>query len=237
MACTGAALAPAAAAAAPAALSIERGKKLVAYRDTVSISGRLSTGERGVKVVLRSDRFPFDAFKTVASATTRDGGKYHFERKPTLGTRYRVFLRRRPSVRSRAVTAYVSPFGKLISCNYCRHGPDGHGTFTFRETLDVTGPSEFHPARVYFYWGQFNGDAHTWPSEVRRVKTLHPKQLAPGKVRIKVRYRFTIPNRPYSYAFRLCGRDHFARDGLGLPKHHHCGDTRIPYPEYRKYLG
>ncbi|HKP90381.1 MAG TPA: hypothetical protein VJT75_10445 [Thermoleophilaceae bacterium] len=229
------ALTPGGAFAAPASLSIKRGEKIVIYTRAVTISGRLSTHEEGVRVGLAADRFPFDSFRTVASTTTGEDGRYRFKHKPTLGTRYRAFLRRNPSVRSPVTTVYLNSRLKLVSCNYCEHGPDGHGEFTFRATVESRQEPGIRVPRVYFYWGLVNGDR--WPPEVRLRKTIQPKQLAPGKVRTRVRYRFHVPNREYSFFPTLCARDHFARNGWGIPGHHHCGDARIDYPAYTKYLG
>jgi hypothetical protein len=233
--CAALALVPAAASAAQPKLSIKRGQKVVAYTRSVSISGRLSTHRPGVRVLLQSDRWPFDSFRTVAGTKTGQHGGYRFKRGPVRGTRYRVVLKRRPAVGSRAVTVYLIPISKLVSCNYCRHGPDGHGTYTFRLTYEDRLPPGMSAHTIYFYWGQVDGNA--WPPKVRLVKKIHPQQLGPGRVRVKIRYRFTVPDHEYSFAYPGCGRDHFARNGFGVPGHHHCGDEEISYPAYTGYLG
>lgn len=226
------------AAAAGPSLSIERGKKIVAYTRSVSVSGRLSTRAGGAKVLLQADRFPFDRFRTVAGTATDRDGRYRFRRSPTLGTRYRVRLRRNPSVHSGAVTVYVAGALTRVDCNYCPNGPDSPGEHTFKATVEALVPPEEHVRRVFFYWGQVNGDRHAWPAEVRRVKTVEATRIGPRRIRFKVRYRFRVPrNEPYSIQFRFCGRDHFARDGAGLPGGHRCGDARIQYPAYNRYLG
>jgi hypothetical protein len=237
IACAVLALGSVSAAAAQPTLSIKRGKKIVQYTRSVSVSGRLSTRKGGVRVLLQSDRWPFDSFKTVAGTKTGDKGGYRFRRKPTLGTRYRVVLERNRAVRSRAVTVYLTSLSRIVSCNYCDHKPKGHGQFTFRVVDEWTSPPGLSPRRLYFYWGQVDGDANAWPPEVRRVKSIQPKRVAPGKVRFRIRYRFTVPDRPYSFVAGGCSRDHFARDGFGIPGHHHCGDAKIAYPAYNGYVG
>jgi hypothetical protein len=236
LACCVLAVAPASTAAASPKLSIKAGSKLIPYTGAVTLSGRLSSERRGVRVVLRADRFPFHGSRAVASATTGEDGSYRFKRKPTLGTRYRVVLRRNPAIGSQQVTVYVASLGRFVSCDYCGESPKSPGEHTFRLTLDVVSPRRIEVGPVYFYWGQVNGKQER-PPEVLRVKTVHGKRLTRRKVRIKVSYRFTLPDGPYGYAFNICGRDHFARNGLGLPGHHHCGDGKIAYPAYTKYLG
>src|SRR4051794_8314040 len=105
------------ASAASPTLSIKSSKRIVAYTRAVAISGRLSTGQADATVVLQADRFPFDAFKTVASTTTSEDGTYSFRRKPTLGTRFRVVLGADPQVRSRVVIVYLNALQKVVSCN------------------------------------------------------------------------------------------------------------------------
>jgi hypothetical protein len=69
------------------------------------------------------------------------------------------------------------------------------------------------------------------------VKTVKPKLVRPGEMKVKITYKFTAPGREYNFVSRRCGRDHFAKDGLGPPGHHRCGDKTIKYPAYNRYLG
>jgi hypothetical protein len=234
-------MAPGAGSASAAApqLSIKSAKKIVDYTRAAPISGRLSTGEQGAEVVLQEDRFPFDRFKRAGTTATGPNGKYSFRPKPTVGTRYRVVRAGTPSVRSRTITVYLNLLEKTVSCNFCDQLPAGPGDFTFRWTVRNSYPPSLDLASepVYFYWGQRNG-SNKLPSEVRLVKTLHPTGLGPGQYELKMTYPFHAPNSTYRIGLVYCSRDHFAKDGFGLPGHHRCGDATIPHPAYlRDYLG
>jgi hypothetical protein len=234
-------LASAPVAAAPAKLSIKRGKRIVDFGRAVKISGRLSSGARGGRVALTADRFPFGAFQPVATTKTRKNGRYSFKVKPSFGTRYRSRLAKKPSVRSGLVTVYVQAHGTVISCNYCRdrghRAPRGPGRFTARATFRETYPKSLNLASrpQYFYWGQHNGSR--LPARVRFIKVVHSKRLGPGKLKVVVRHRFKAPRTRYNQRINVCRKDRFASDGFGLPGHHHCGDKAIPYPSYLKYVG
>ena len=230
---------PLTAEAAPT-LSIEAGHRLIPYTGSVTISGRLSSGRRGVTVSLRADRFPFDGFKRRATTTTDEDGRYRFRVRPKLGTRYQAAAGTTPVTRSATKTVYVAAVAEDFSCSPCGwNSAPTSGSVTYHERFTVRYPPSVDLAaeRVYFYWGQRNGSQTKPPAKVEFVKRVKPERVRPGEMKVKITYKFTAPGRPYNYVSRTCGRDHFARDGLGLPGHRHCGDKTIRYPAYNRYLG
>ena len=230
---------PLAAQAAPT-LSIKAGHRLIPYKRSVTISGRLSSGRRGVTVALRADRFPFDGFKRRATTTTDKDGRYRFRARPSLGTRYQAAAATDPPVRSATRTVYVAPSATDFVCSPCgANSAPASGSVTYHESFTVHFPRSLDLASqpLYFYWGQRNGSQTEPPAEVKRVKTVKGKLVRPGEMKVKITYKFTAPGREYNYVSRRCGRDHFAKDGSGLPGHHRCGDKTIEYPAYNRYLG
>jgi hypothetical protein len=78
----------------------------VTYGSEVTLSGKLSGAKAGQAVTLRSDPFPFDAFKPVASPTTNGSGAYQATLRPQVNTRYQATQGARASA---VVTVLVRP--------------------------------------------------------------------------------------------------------------------------------
>ena len=228
------------AAQAASTLSIRTSKSLLAYKGSVTIKGRLSSGQAGVKIALRSDRFPFDGFRRTATTTTDQGGRYRFSAKPSLGTRYQASLASGPALHSATRTVYVTARAKNYKCSPCGPGSaPTSGRGTYRESYTVLFPPSLDLASrpVYFYFGQRNGSLTKRPSRVELVKTAKQKLVKPGEMKVHFSHKFKAPGGPYNYVGVSCGRDYFAKRGFGKPGHHHCGDKQIEYPAYTRYLG
>src|SRR2546421_10810069 len=108
-----------------------------------TISGRLSSGKRGVRVFLQAKAWPFTGpFKTVARVRTGRRGAYHFTVRPQLATRYRVLVGR---ARSAARTVYVTNGYENFTCTISGKGQTyacstatapRAGKYTLREGFD-----------------------------------------------------------------------------------------------------
>ena len=63
----------------------------IKYGSAVTLSGKLGGSKiDGQSVTLRSDPFPFDAFKNARSATTNATGNYSLAQQPLVNTRYQA---------------------------------------------------------------------------------------------------------------------------------------------------
>jgi hypothetical protein len=230
-------LAAPAGSAATRPLTIKRSARILPFTIAARVSGRLASHADGVKVELRGDRWPFKSFKTVASATTHGGGHYSFRVKQPVATRYRVRLATQPAVQSRIVTVYRELAGRIARCNYCgkNAAPGRPGRHTLRITYVVRSArgTHYRPSWQYFYFGLRRSDRA--PRTLRLVKRLRLHRVRPHHYRLTVRHRFRVTRSSYRFLTDACERDHFSRDGLGLPGRHHCGDRRVR--ARAKYLG
>jgi hypothetical protein len=216
------------ASAATRPITIKRSDRILPFTKFARVSGRLASRADGVEIQLLADRWPFESFATAATATTHDGGRYGFRVKQPVGTRYRARLADQPAMQSRTVTVYRRLVGRLVRCNYCsRPNPAAGTVYTLRVTYALRSArgSRYRPGRQYFYFG-LRKDTRR-PRILRRAKRARIHRVRPHRYRQVIRHRFRVPRGRYTFEFTACERDHFGRDGLGLPGHHHCGDRRV----------
>ncbi len=199
------------------------GLPAVTYTHSIVLSGRATAGSRAVE--LQADPFPFkQGFRTVAERKTGRSGSYAFRVSPTHATRYRIRIGTGGAT-SRVLTVYVLEKELVSSCNLCS-APAGPGRHTLKVRVVVEAPPG--PIGVkgpgYFYYGQLNGTATPTTLTLRKtvpLATSHHDEL------LSASYSVTFPTGPSSFAWGMCYRDAEAKDGYGLPGHHHCGDQTI----------
>jgi hypothetical protein len=240
--CTLAVSAPAAA----SSLSIHRHPLVVEYSFRGKISGRLSTGARGRKLLLERSVWPFTSdFRTVASTRTRRQGKYRFRVRPQIATRYRVVRASDQSVLSRTLTVYVK---SLVVDSHCRiGGKNCSRSLTLsrgRHRLAITELMQW-PAvvyaqesakSVYWYYGQRNRSER--PPRSLRLKAVNQQlPLSSQTARWRFRHSVRVPAGAWTFRVVSCTRDAYHTDGFGLPGHHHCGASSITLRQSRHYLG
>jgi hypothetical protein len=237
----------ASASAAASSLSIHRHPKVVEYTFLGSVSGRLSTGARGRKLLLQRSVWPFTSqFRTVASKRTRGQGKYRFRVGPQIATRYRVVLASNQTVRSRRLTVYVKPFVLASRCTIggrsCSRSltlSRGRHRLAIAERMQWPALAYAHESAksVYWYYGQRNGSERL-PRSLSLKRVNHQQPLSTPQT---ARWRFAryvrVPSGAWTFRVVSCTRDTYHVDGFGLPGRHHCGASKITLRQSRHYLG
>ena len=205
------------------------------YGKTAAISGNTSDGQAGTAVELQASQFPFHSgFTTISQTQTVSGGSYSFTTKPTLATRYRVVLVSDPTSQSAVATLYVSA-GVIVHAVRCATGPTCSLHFKAYLVYPSAVAKREGAKRTYDYFSVRYGSATTPPTLVRLVKK--GKQHRHGH-RYKVGFSVSFPTvQAYSYNWEICTKDTEARDGLGLPGHHHCGARFLTEAETHGYVG
>ena len=199
------------------------------YGSGVALSGRAQAGRT---IVVRAEPFPFTGgFRTVASTKASGSGRFHVVVRPTHATRYQAMIQ---GVASRVITVYVTP-RDTASCNIC--GSDRPGTYTVvledvwrypPGPIEASGP-------VYVYYGIHAGS--TAVPVIHLVQTVPLLRLTGSRLSGHAHFRVHFPSYQFHWNYVTCYRDAEARDGIGLPGHHHCGDSSLTVAEYKSYLG
>lgn len=191
-----------------------------------TISGDTGDGQAGTAVELQATRFPFTSgFAMVGQTQTGSGGSYSFTAKPTLATRYRVVLVSDATSQSSVVTVYVTP-SWTAHANRCVNGTFSCQLQISAHVVYPAGTAKREGAKlVYYYFGVRSGSQTTPPTEVKLVKTGHQRRRG-RQYRVGFSVKFPTPT-AFDYRWEICTVDTEARDGLGLPGHHHCGARSI----------
>jgi hypothetical protein len=220
-------------------LTLRAGRSYIAFGQVAALTGSgTSQGRRlaDVRIVLQADEFPFSrGFHSVAVERTTADGRYRFAVRPSRATRYRVLIGRHPASGA-ATTVYVVA-RDLASCNLC--GPrDAAGVHTFivRNVYQFPPGPIAIPGTEYFYYGQTDG-SNSPPATIRLVMTVPLRSDAPDELRATVQYTVHFPAGRFEFRYVTCHKDAEARDGLGLPGNHHCGDPTLTRAVYSGYVG
>jgi len=201
------------------------------------ISGATGDGQAGTAVQLEATTFPFKSKPaTLGQTQTAAGGMYSFTVKPTLATRYFVELVSDTSSQSPVATVYVSPNWRSHTSGRCGGGFTCRLRFSSTVVYPAAVAKREGAKRVYYYFGVRYGSQTTPPSRVRLVET--GPQHHRGHL-YRESFSVTFPTaRAYYYEWEDCTKDDEAKDGIGLPGHHHCGGRSITHAELQQgYLG
>jgi hypothetical protein len=201
----------------------------IVYGTGVALSGLAQAGSR---VVLQADPFPFTSgFHTVATAKASGSGGFHVLVRPTHATRYRAML---AGVASRVITVYVTP-RDTSTCNICGASRPGTYTAVLEDAWQYPpGPIEASGPE-YVYYGLHAGS--TAVPAIHLVETVRLMRLAGNRLSGRASFRVRFPNYQFHWNYVTCYRDAESRDGIGLPGHHHCGDSSLTVAEYKSYVG
>jgi hypothetical protein len=201
----------------------------IVYGTGVALSGRAPAGRR---IVVQADPFPFtEGFHTIATTKASGSGRFHVAVRPTHATRYRAILQ---SVASRVITVYVTP-RDTSSCNICGSIRPGTYTLVLEDVWQYPpGPIEASGPE-YVYYGLDSGT--TAVPVIHLVKTVPLLRLSGNRLSGRASFRVHFPSHQFHWNYVTCYRDVEARDGIGLPGHHHCGDSSLTVAEYKSYLG
>jgi hypothetical protein len=166
--------------------------------------------------------WPFSGgYRNAASSKTT--GSYSFSVAPAHATRYRVMV---GTATSQVVTVYVLPRKVSNTCNLCHPGNTaGTHTLTVSES-DQAPPGKLAVAPTeYFYYGQTNG-SNGKPNTLSLVKTV-PLHIHADMLSYSASYTVHFPTTAFEFAYATCFKDAEAKDGVGLPGHHRCGNKTI----------
>lgn len=226
IAVTGASVAAGAPGATLSANKHMAGLPAVVYGSSITLSGQESlSGSRSYAV--QAEAWPFTGgFTTITSGKTT--GSYSFVVSPAHATRYRVVLANGPT--SPVLTVYVVDRELSFSCSLCNNsnGAGAH-TLTVKERFRRP-PGAVAPGRAYFYYAL---DSSTvTPTTLNRVATAS-RHFTGNTYALTVSYAVNFPNVPhFAFAEKFCVTHDEAKDGVGLPGKHGCGNAKIDRLRY-----
>jgi hypothetical protein len=210
------------------------------YGKPATISGTVANGPPGATVQLQGSTFPYTSgFSVLAQSTTVAAGAYSFKTKPVLATRYRVVLVAEPASVSPTITVYLTPPFFNASKGRCPSAPRCRRNFAADIVYPPAVVQKEIGKRVYFYFGIRYGSASIPPKRLRRIGTGRQREVGATRYRMGFTITFATPAaRGYRYQWSVCIKDTEAKDGLGLPGHHHCGDRFLRYSDVENgYVG
>jgi hypothetical protein len=240
----------AAAPAAPAAIKVTiatrsahpkvSGQTLVVFlgRDAVAtISGSVTGAASGDLATLLAEPFGSTTFSAVGQPVTLhpSGGtaSYSFKARPQVATRYEVQVSDSGTATSAARTVYVTAHGALTGKTSCSR-PVCH----IKLHLWVKLPTRTYAteaAKHWYLYSRLRLNTSRTPTELRlnhNATASRPTRLHSYEYVRTLRYKFRIGRHSYRWRVGLCTRDTEARDGLGLPGHHSCGDKWVSATAY-----
>jgi hypothetical protein len=200
------------------------------------IQGKISGASRGDVARLFAQSFPFSSAPRSVASTTDLTKPYSFTVSPSIATRYRVELfasskSTTPLAESAVRTVYVSNLQELLAISLCSR-PVCSEVIRVKEFVPASALKDEMAKHWYFYFG-LNLSSRTTPPQPK-VLTLDTHAKVSGATRTNstsftrsISWSFRINNDGYNFLFSLCTKDTEAKDGLGLPGHHGCGDSRV----------
>jgi hypothetical protein len=241
--------ATAAAAASKPAISLQAKPKAIRYREPApkrsKLKGALASGKKGVNVTLLASRWPFHhSPKAIATTTSGRGGKFGFNVRPKLATRY---VAKAGHHKSKRRTVSVAPGYTTVSCvvsgtqatEPCSNDltvPPGSYTVTLSGQL-LYPPSAYPTEKsksFYAYYGQRNG-SNQHPQNVGLVRKTAQQPVATGTTSFTTGpISITVPSGAWSFFVAGCTQTSVKSDGIGLPGKpgsHGCGKQTITYKQ------
>jgi hypothetical protein len=217
----------------------------VAYHDgkysAAQISGTVTNAVTGGVIRLMAQRFPYNkpAVRAGSKAVTADGKlSYTFTVHPTIATHYTVMLFHSPTAAHATAwsvrkTVYFLPGGSVIPPSKCKR-PTCHEVIRIRTLLPASLVREEMPKHWYFYFGIHRttvpGKIPSAPKTMKLdTKATTPKatRLSASTYRNVIKFSFWVGNEGYYWIWQSCTKDSEAKDGVGLPGHHACGNKQI----------
>jgi hypothetical protein len=222
------------------------GYTFVPFKDgkfsNVKFSGQVTGSTSGMVAQLYAQPFPYKkaAVPVPKQHLTLNGTSpesYTFTATPGIATRYRVEIL--PSATastpvqatSSTATIYVvtnQPFYGLKNCGR----PVCHQTIRIYTKLPASAYRTEAPKKLYFYFGlklapRVEPGPPAFLTLDRSARISKVKRISATEFEQTVTFSFRINNDGYRYLFNYCSKASEAKDGVNLPGHHHCGDTRV----------
>lgn len=227
---------------AKAALPNITGYTVVFYKSgkysNATIHGSVTGAVAGDVARLYAQPFPYKTPPVrVSAATLKPTGTtpapYSFQVRPALATRYRVAIMTgsQTDVTSAQQIVYVGTGGKWLKYNQCRTRPTCHMTLR----LDVWMPRSAYKveaAKHQYFYLSVKRTAHREPGLPKylyldKKVSTSVKKINSGEFEVTYKFAMDIGTGGYRWLSSACQQDDVARDGIGLPGHHGCGDKRM----------
>lgn len=205
------------------------------------ISGSVTGAISGEVVRLLAQPFPYKKPATrvqVQSLTATGTDRYSFTVTPQLTTRYTVMLfasatATGPIAWSGRKPVYLTTGGSTNAPQRCKR-PVCHETFHLRIVAPAATVAREEAKHWYVY---FADRLTTTPGKVpapptvlkldTRATVSKAKKVSADTFRLTLSFSFRIGNDGYSWNWTACTKDVEAKDGLGLPGHHSCGNKQV----------
>jgi Protein kinase domain len=209
---------------------------------TATLSGVVKKVTSGEVARVAAQQFPFrrppvPVGSSVILHPVRGTARYMFRVPPALATRYLVEVfanstATSPVATSPARTVYVALSATYGNGRACGR-PVCHESFPIR----VFAPAATLRTEIAKRWYAY------FAINLAPVKEPDPpgalllgagnahvssaQRLSATEFELTITYSFTIGNDAYNWNWRACRKDSEATDGIGLPGHHGCGDSRV----------
>ena len=202
------------------------------------IHGSISGATAGNVARLFVQPFPFKNAPTSAGSLTLTGpaAPYSFTVTPSLATRYQVELFANstatiPLATSPVSIVFVANKMTLSGLKACSR-PVCRQRIRVQEQVPASTLRAEISKRWFFYFGLNLSPTTTPPPP--RVLTLdthatisRSTQTGARTFVVTIGWSFRIGRDGFNFNFNFCNKDTEARDGLGLPGHHGCGNPRV----------
>jgi hypothetical protein len=208
--------------------------------NATNVAGRLSSGRRGVTVILGVRRWPFHgSFKAVRSELTGRMGRFNFIERPSSATEFQVSS---PASTSRTETVYLYPGYENASCTWsgpqgqgsCSHAPTKPGAYTMHFGFDYVYPVAARSGEsrlpVFVYFAECFG-CTAIPTTLHRQGTVSQHRTGPNNAQVSISQAFSVrAGQKYRWYLAPCVQSTERSNGFGLPGGagaHHCGSASV----------
>jgi hypothetical protein len=220
------------------------GIKFVVYRSHRAdgqVFGTVAGAVGGEVVRLYARQFPYNKpFTQVGNPITLHGSgtiPYSFKVFPALATRYRteVFAdstATAPLASSSVKIIYVVKNMVITESHTCPR-PNCKSKVHVKVFLPAQAMRTERAKKIYTYFAvNLSPSRIPPPPKVLRRGAGHPRvtrtsKVSAGEYTFRITFTFRIGNNAARWSFNFCTKDAVAKDGLGLPGHHQCGNAKI----------
>jgi hypothetical protein len=207
--------------------------------DAATISGTVTgaTDNASLTVTLLAGKFGAAGAPSVTSthtttASTAGTASYSFTVRPGLRTSYEVKVTDGTVVGTSGVkTVYVVPGGSLSGKTGCSR-PVCHITLKVSVKVPISAYATEAAKHFYLYSRLFLAK-HGEPAPPKLLElnssatASKPAKLHTYEFAVTIRFTFRIGQDGYRWAVNFCTKDTAAKDGVGLPGSHGCGNKWI----------
>jgi hypothetical protein len=205
---------------------------------SATVSGVANGVTAGAVARLYASTFPFRAsavrISTYTLSVTGGSAKFSFRASPKLETRYRAEIfatasSPSPEASSAAQTIYVGYTGVSSNSDAC----SGRHCTIHISLTEIIQPSAIATEKgkhqyLYLSLPPAPGGVKPKPTTYHLVSATVSAPTVKGEhVNLKITIKYTAPAGSYWYYWLSCTKDTLAKDGVGLPGHHGCGNATV----------